>query len=114
MPMKYAEHVDYSFTNEDKQVLNTDDKESEGTCDIDNFIGLYGAELKLTRKDFIKLHEDYYKTIFSTSSDLDEGVEIYIEWRLEDGITPAFLEYVCKKNDISHYAYDINDKCFMK
>ncbi len=57
MPMKYAEHVDYSFTNEDKQFLNI---ESAGTCVIDNFIGLYGKELKLTRDDFIKLHQDFY------------------------------------------------------
>ncbi len=35
MPMKYSEHVDYSFTNEDKQFLNT---ESENTCVIDNLL----------------------------------------------------------------------------
>ena len=60
MPMKYAEHVDYSFTNEDKQFLNT---ESEGTCVIDNFIGLYGAELKMTREYFIKLHPSIVRFI---------------------------------------------------
>ena len=97
MPMKYAEHVDYSFTSV-----------------IDNFIGLYGKELKLTRDDFIKLHQDYYKSIFSTSSDLDDGIETNKGWKLEEGISPSFLDYVCKKYDISHYAYDINDECFMK
>ena len=95
MPMKYAEHVDYSFTNEDKQFLNIN---SEGTCVIDNFIGLYGAELKLTRDDFIKLHQDFYN--------------INDFWK--KGIAPAFLEYICKLYDISHYAYDINNECFMK
>ena len=34
------------------------------------------------------------------------------EW--EEGITCSFLEYVCKLYDISHYAYDINNECFMK
>jgi len=38
MPMKHSKHVDYSFTNEDKQFLDT---ESEGTCVIDNFIGMH-------------------------------------------------------------------------
>ena len=75
---------------------------------------MYGKELKLTREDFIKLHQEYYKNIFATSSDLDDGLEINEPWRLEDGITPLFLEYVCKLYDISHYAYDINDECFMK
>ena len=54
MKMKYAEHVDYSFTNVDKQFLNTYEKEACGTCVIDNFIGIYGKELKLTREDFKK------------------------------------------------------------
>ena len=58
--MKRATHVDYSFTNEDKQFLN--EKEKYGTCVIDNFIGMYGDELKLTRDDFIQLHKDYYGT----------------------------------------------------
>ncbi len=26
---------------------------------------------------------------------------------ISEGITPLFLEYVCKKYDISHYAFDI-------
>jgi hypothetical protein len=95
MPMKYSKHVDYSFTNEDKQFLDT---ESDGTCVIDNFIGMYGEELKLTREGFLKLHENYYDSI-----DL---------WK--QGITPEFLEFICKFYDISHYAYDINNECFMK
>ena len=49
MPMKYSEHVDYSFTDEDKQFLNTDISKATPTCVIDNFIGMYGEELKLTR-----------------------------------------------------------------
>ena len=112
--MKYAEHVDYTFTNEDNQFLITDKSKSTGTCVIDNFIGLYVEELKLTRGDFIKLHQDYYKNVFVTSSDLDDGVASNDSWRLEDGITSIFLEHVCKLYDISHYAYDINNECFMK
>ena len=113
MKMKYAEHIDYSFTNEEKKFLDKVPLNG-GTCVIDNFVGMYGKELKITRDDFIKLHQEYYNNIFSLSSDLDEGLKISEMWKIEDGITPLFLEYVCKKYDISHYAYDINNECFMK
>ena len=59
---------------------------------------MYGEELKLTRDAFLKLHENYYDSI-----DL---------WK--EGITPEFLEFICRFYDISHYAYDINNECFMK
>ncbi len=95
MPKKYSKHVDYSFTKEEKQFLNTD---NENTCVIDNFIGMYGEELKLTRDAFLKLHENYYDSINL--------------W--EQGITPEFLEFICKFYDISHCAYDINNECFKK
>ncbi len=61
MPTKYCGHVHYSFTNEDKEFLNTD---GEGTCIIDNFIGLYGKELKITRYGFIELHQEYYNEVY--------------------------------------------------
>ncbi len=32
----------------------------------------------------------------------------------KQGITPVFLEFICKFYDIPHYAYDINNECFMK
>ena len=58
----------------------------------------------------------------NTWSKLLEFVEVhrgkqaktYDEWRLENGITPLFFEYICKKYDISHYAYNISNQCFMK
>ena len=106
MKMKYAEHVDYSFTKEEKKFLNKDSL--NGTCVIDNFIGMYGEELKITRDDFIKLHQDFYKNIYAiSSSPLDFGINTNETWRLDNGITPLFLEYVCKKYDNSHYKYMI-------
>jgi hypothetical protein len=176
MKMKLADHVEYSFTNEEKKYLNTDtNKQSTGTCVIDNFIGLYGEELKLTKDDFIDMHNKFYNIQTKKKvSDLDFGVqelasvsksnnefkraECDNDWSnnnfgnychihpptytsngydwdssdeephvnpvpevveveqvdISEGITPLFLEYVCKKYDISHYAFDINNKCFLK
>ena len=132
MKMKQATHINYSFTNEEKKFLN--EKSTWGTCVIDNFVGMYGKELKLTRDDFIKLHQEYYGTFSDTAHEGNEAwkkihgdtylecakitfgkqIKEYDSWRLFDGITPLFLEYICKKYDISHYAYDITNKCFMK
>ena len=77
MKMKLADHVEYSFTNEEKKYLNTDtNKQSTGTCVIDNFIGLYGEELKLTKDDFIDMHNKFYNIPTKKKvSDLDFGVQ---------------------------------------
>ena len=40
-----------------------------------------------------------------------EDEEVY---KIEESFTPAFIEFFCKKYGISHYAYDIHNKCFMK
>ena len=56
LKIKYAKHAEYSHTKEEKKFLNIN-----GTCVIDNFIGMYGEELKITINDFIKLHQDYFK-----------------------------------------------------
>ena len=76
---------------------------------------MYGDELKLTRNDFIQLHKDYYGTFeepdhegndkrrktrgasFLEYVEVHRGMQAktYDEWRLEDGITPLFLEFIC-------------------
>ena len=166
MKMKLAEPVEYSFTHEEKKFLNKDGL--TGSCVIDNFIGVYGEELKITRNDFIKLHHEFYNKPFCTlgTSYLDDGIvsesksmksdlidgtftdsmqmiygnyynfnftppvfdddesseeEPVVEVEEDDisdmwkeGITPLFLEHVCKRYDISMYAYDINNACFLK
>jgi hypothetical protein len=33
---------------------------------------------------------------------------------ISDGVTPEFVDYFCRIYDISHYAFDITNKCFMK
>ncbi|MFN9957902.1 MAG: hypothetical protein ACK55I_32755, partial [bacterium] len=37
-----------------------------------------------------------------------------IRWKLEDGVTSKMLYEICKILDISHYSYDITNKCFLK
>ena len=46
-----------------KRILNKDSL--NGTCVIDNFIGMYGEEFKIKRDDFIKLHQKNYKNIYA-------------------------------------------------
>jgi hypothetical protein len=47
MPMKNASQLDYNIIDEYKDFL-----QYTGTCVIDNFIGMYGEELGMTRKYF--------------------------------------------------------------
>ena len=49
--------------------------------------------------------EEYYRI----NSIDDEDV-----WTVEQGVTPACLQSICMKYKISHYAYDIYNKCFLK
>ncbi len=56
MPMKSASQLDYNIIDEYKDFL-----QNNGTCVIDNFIGMYGEALVITRKYFKGLVKEYYK-----------------------------------------------------
>ena len=60
---------------------------------------------KLNENKFISMCEEYYKI-----NSIDDE---YI-WNVDHGITPACLQSICIKYKISHYAYDIYNKCFLK
>ncbi len=56
MLMKNASQLDYNIIIEYKDYL-----QKFGTCVIDNFIGLYGEELKITKEKNCDLCQEYYK-----------------------------------------------------
>jgi hypothetical protein len=54
--MKNATPLMYNCIDEYQEFL-----QKTGTCVEDNFIGMYGEELKLTRDKFIDMCKEYYK-----------------------------------------------------
>jgi len=96
MKMKQASQLEYNFINEYKDFL-----QNNGTCVIDNFIGMYGEKLTISRKNFIYYCKEYYK-------------QYNIDWKVEDGVSPKCVNSICERYDISHYALDINKSCFVK
>ena len=54
--MKNATPLIYNCISEYREFL-----QNTGTCVVDNFIGMYGQELKLTRDKFIDMCKEYYK-----------------------------------------------------
>ena len=96
MLMKNSSQLIYNCIDEYKDYL-----ENTGTCVIDNFIGMYGKELKITRDKFIEMCNDYYKQNNTI-------------WSQEYGVSPNCVNSICEKYDITHYAFDVNKSCFIK
>ena len=65
---------------------------------VDNFIGMYGEELKLSRDGFITMCKEYSQE----------------NWSPDDGVSPRCVNSICEKYDIAHYAFDVNKSCFIK
>ncbi len=75
MPLRQTTHLEYSFTTEEKNYLL-----HENTCVIDNLLGLYGKELKLSKKKLIALNKQFHGY-----ADVEEDNEPeYIESDFED------------------------------
>jgi dihydroxyacetone kinase-like predicted kinase len=90
-----TEVLDYDFIKEYKDFLQTG--QDYGTCVIDNFIGMYGDKLKITRDQLINIIKKYYK---STLSGIDG---LYLdEWEIEVGVDLIFTAYIFVKCLIYH------------
>jgi len=94
--MKNATPLTYNGINEYREYL-----QNTGTCVVDNFIGMYGKELKLSRDKFIDLCKEHYKNKNEC-------------WILEHGISPQCVNTICEKYDITHYCFDVNKNIIIK
>ena len=81
MPMKNARQLIYNYIDEYKDYL-----QDTGTCVIDNFIGMYGEELKLTRDTFIVMCREYH----------DQN------WTPDYGVSPRCVNSICEKYNITY------------
>ena len=107
--MRSASHVVYDFIPQDDSHLK-----NEGFCVDDQFLAIYGHEAvngikRLTPEYFQELCRDSLREF-----DDEECQAKADQWKPEDGKTPEMLFYVCKQFNISHYAFDITKRCFMK
>jgi 5-methylcytosine-specific restriction endonuclease McrA len=94
--MKNATPLMYNCISEYREFL-----QNTGTCVVDNFIGMYGEELKLTRDKFIDMCKEYYNNKNQC-------------WSVEHGITPQCVNSICEKYDITHYCLDVHKSIIIK
>ena len=114
--------MDYNFTTEERKYLKFD-----GHCVEDNLIGIYGPLIKkFTKSKLIELAYEFYKDLklkeqrtvqCNGLSNLDVGYipkDNKVDWNPEMGYTPECIKYICQYFNISMYAYDIMNNCFLK
>jgi 5-methylcytosine-specific restriction enzyme A len=94
--MKNATPLMYNCISEYREFL-----QNTGTCVVDNFIGMYGEKLKLTRDKFIDMCKEYYNNKNQC-------------WNVEHGITPQCVNSICEKYDITHYCLDVHKSVIIK
>jgi hypothetical protein len=94
--MKNATPLMYNCIDEYQEFL-----QNTGTCVVDNFIGMYGKELKLTRDKFIDMCKEYYNNKNHC-------------WSVEHGISPQCVNSICEKYDITHYCLDVHKSIIIK
>ena len=87
--------LEYNFIPEERKFLNIKEKK----CVEDNLYGIYHEHIKKITIEYIRnLASEYYKN----------------DWTYEKGYTTNFIKYFCENHNISMYAFDITNKCFLK
>jgi hypothetical protein len=94
--MKNVTPLMYNCIDEYQEFL-----QNTGTCVVDNFIGMYGEELKISRDKFIDMCKEYYNNKNQC-------------WSVEHGITPQCVNSICEKYDITHYCLDVHKSIIIK
>ena len=97
MFLKAASPIDYKFLTCEKKFLN-----NNGFCVEDNLIGIYGSLIKkFTLNNIIEIATNFYKSK-------------NINWDRTMGYSSDCIMHICKIHNISAYAYDIMNQCFLK
>ena len=119
--MRSCDAVEYDFIPADKTL-----DLGNGFCVVDQFVGTYSKDIKsLTREYFIELcylvrgeippsKTDVLKSNLDVGISEDEDDINPLIWTIEQGVTPDMLNKICIMLQISHYAFDVEKKCFLK
>ena len=87
--------VDYNWIPEERKFLNLKEK----TCVEDNLFGIYSQHIKKITIEYIR----------------DLGKKYYGEnWDYKRGYTSKFILHFCEMHNITMYAFDALNKCFLK
>jgi hypothetical protein len=104
--MKSAKPLKYEF------IPSTDRlNKNNGFCVSDVILGVYAKHIPtLNLQRFTDL---CLKVRYKNCGSYEDYLATQ-KWSLDQGVTPEMLCEICKILDISHYSYDITNKCFLK
>ena len=116
--MKRSVRVCYNFIPDDSSLLKNN--EEIDMCVPTQFLAIYSPLIKkLTNESFIDLCYKAREQTTITVNLLDLGIDRDDSdepkpWTIADGVSPSMLHKICQKLNISHYAYDFSNNCFLK
>ena len=95
MFLKQSSAINYNMTKCEKKFLKND-----GFCVEDNLLGIYSTLIKkFTFQSIIDLASEFFNNL-------------NIIWNRSMGYTTDCIMHICRKFNISAYAFDIMNTCF--